>query len=180
MAVSPTPHLFTVKDYHRMAQADVFAPDERLELVDGKVLELAPIGSRHAACVKRLGRMFTLLLGERALVGIQDPVELSDVSEPQPDVALLRPRADFYAAAHPGASDVLLLVEVSESTAQYDRTTKLPLYLAAGVPEVWVVDLNAEVLHVAIPTGTRVVSRGESLAPGAFPDVVLEVAAIVG
>lgn len=163
-----------------MAQADVFAPDERLELVDGKVFELAPIGSRHAACVKRLGRSFTLLLGERAIVGIQDPIELSDLSEPQPDVALLRPRPDFYAAGHPRPSDILLLVEEAESTVQYDRTAKAPLYVAAGVPEVWVVDLSAEVVHVATASGTRLVRRGESLAPGAFPDVVLEVAAIVG
>lgn len=162
-----------------MAEADVFAPDERLELVDGKVFELAPIGSRHAACVKRLGRTFTFVLGERALVGIQDPIGLGELSEPQPDVALLRPQRDFYAAGHPGPGDVLLVVEVAESTVQYDRTTKVPLYLAAGVPEVWVVDLDAEVVHVATATGTRVVPRGESLAPTAFPDVVLEVAAIV-
>ena len=163
-----------------MAEADVFAPDERLELVDGKVFELGPIGSRHAACVKRLGRTFTLVLGERALVGIQDPIALGELSEPQPDVALLRPQRDFYAAGHPRPGDVLLVVEVAESTVQYDRTTKVPLYLAAGVPEVWVVDLNAEAVHVATATGTRVVPRGESLAPQAFPDAVLEAAAIVG
>ncbi len=179
VAFSPTAHRFTVKDYHRMAEADVFGPDDRVELLDGEVFELAPIGSRHAACVKRLTRLFMTQVGEGAIVGVQDPIQLSERSEPQPDVTLLRPRADYYAGGHPLPPDVLLVVEVSEATADFDRTTKLPLYVAAGIGEVWIVDLVAEVVHVATPGGTRTVARGGSLAPQAFPDLVLEVTAIV-
>ncbi len=180
VARSPTAYRFTVKDYHRMAEADVFPPDDRVELIDGEVLRMAPIGSRHAACVKRLARHFMCRVAERAIVGVQDPIQLSDLSEPQPDVALLRPRDDYYASGHPLPADVFLVIEVGELSDESDRATKLPLYLASGVPEVWVVDLGAEVVHMATGHGSRTVGRGDSLAPLAFPDVVLEVAAILG
>ena len=178
VALSPT-HRFTVKDYHRMAQAGVFAPEDRVELLDGKVFDLAPIGSRHAACVKRLARAF-MGVGDRAIVSIQDPVQLSELSEPQPDVALLRPRTDYYATGHSLPRHILLVAEVAEATARHDLTTKLPLYLAAGIPEVWVVDLNAEVVHVVTSAGTQVLSRRDSVAPQAFPDLVIEVTSLVG
>ncbi len=163
-----------------MAEAEIFDEDERVELLDGKVFELTPIGSRHAACVKRLARLLMALPESEATVGIQDPIELSEHSEPQPDLVLLRPRADYYATGHPTPGDVLLVVEVGDVTAQFDRTTKASLYLGSGIPEVWIVDLVAEVVHAVLPRGTRTITRGESLAPQAFPDLVLEVAAIVG
>ena len=162
-----------------MAEAKVFGPDDRLELIDGEVFEMAPIGSRHAACVRRLVRSFAQL-GERAIVSVQDPIELSERSEPQPDVTLLRPADDFYAIAHPAPADVLLAVEVADTTLAFDLERKAPLYLAAGISELWVIDVVREVVHVATPAGSRVVRRGESLAPQAFPDLVLEVSAIVG
>lgn len=181
VVLSPTAYRFTVKDYHRMAEADIFDPDDRVELIDGEVVKMAPIGSRHAACVKRLARLLiTALAAEDAVVSIQDPVVVSEHGEVQPDIGLLRPRADLYATGHPGPSDVMLLIEVADTTLSLDLGRKTELYLAGGIPEVWVVDLTAEVVHVATPVGRRAVGRGESLAPGAFPDLVVQVTDIVG
>ena len=172
---------FTVKAYHRMAEADVFAPDDRVELLDGRVYDMAPVGSRHAACVNRLSALLAAAIGGRAILSVQNPIYLDDRSEPQPDLALLRPRSDFYSGEHPHPSDVLLAVEVAEATLEYDLYEKLPRYLEAGIPEVWVVDVVREVVHLGTTTAApRTIARGETVAPEAFPDVVLEVAAILG
>jgi Uma2 family endonuclease len=114
------------------------------------------------------------------VISPRNPVQLDAYSEPQPDLLVLRPRDDFYSNSHPDPNDVLLVVEVSNATLRFDLGRKTALYLAGGVPEVWVVDVNAEVVHVATPAGTRTVARGETVAPQAFPDLVLEVPAIVG
>ena len=162
-----------------MAEAEVFDPDDRVELFDGRVYNMAPIGSRHAACVKRLAALFAAQIGSRAILGIQDPIYLDARSEPQPDLALLRPRPDFYAGEHPRPSDVLLAVEVAETTLEHDLHAKAPRYLEAGIPEVWVVDVVREVVHVTRGGTTSQLGAGESLAPLAFPDLVLEVTAIL-
>lgn len=140
--------LFTVDEYYAMAQAGVLKPDDRVELIGGEVLEMSPIGSRHAAHVNRLNRWLALALGEQVIVSVQNPVRLDDFNEPEPDLAVLKPRDDFYADAHPGASDVLLLVEVSDSSLVFDRKIKLPLYASHGIPEVWVVNLIEGVIEV--------------------------------
>lgn len=180
MAFSPTAYRFTVKDYHRMAEADVFEPDDRVELIDGEVFEMAPIGSRHAATVRRLTEALRSGVSGRAILGVRDPVHIGEHSEPQPDVTVLRPRPDFYAAHHPTPPDVLLVVEVADTTLRHDLLRKAPLYLAGGVPEVWVVDLVAGVVHVMRPEATTVLRAGDALSPLAFPDVPLDVAAILG
>jgi Uma2 family endonuclease len=180
VALSPMTYRFTVKDYHRMAEADIFEPDDRVELVDGKVFELAPIGSRHAACVKGLAHLWWSHVGERAIVSVQDPIQVGEMNEPQPDVAILRLRTDRYVNHHPAPPDIYLVIEVAETSLRHDLDLKTPLYLAGGVAEVWVVDLVAELIHVTTPAGTRTVGVGGSLAPAAFPDLVLEVAAILG
>ncbi len=180
MALSPTAYRFSVKDYHRMAEADLFEPDDRVELLDGRVYEMAPIGSRHAACVSRLSRLFASALGERVIVSVQNPISLDEHSEPQPDVALLRFAPDFYAGQHPGPADVLLAVEVAETTLAYDLEQKAPRYLAAGIPEVWVVDVVRDRVHVVTAGGARSAGRGETLAPLAFPTLAVEVVATVG
>jgi Uma2 family endonuclease len=180
VALSPTAYRFTVKDYHRMVEAEIFKPKERVELIDGEVVQMSPIGSPHGACVDRLTQRFILGLGERAIVRTQGPIQVGEFSQPQPDVALLRARSNFYADQHPMPPDVLLVVEVADTSLRYDLQRKAPLYIAGGVPEVWVVDLVAEVIHVATPAGSRTVGAGESLAPAAFPNVVLEVAGILG
>lgn len=137
-----TRHRLTVADYYRMAEAGVLPPDARVELIDGEVIDRAPIGTRHHAAMLRLSRQLQLSVGERALVSVQGPLSLGDLSQPEPDLMLLQPRADFYARAHPTAADVLLLVEVADTSARYDREIKLPLYARHGVPEVWIVDLH--------------------------------------
>ncbi len=138
----PQRHRITVHEYHRMAEVGLLAPDARVELIEGEIIDMVPIGSRHAAAVKRIAQTLTLSLADRATVSVQDPIRLSQYSEPQPDIALLRPRADFYAAVHPGPADVLLLVEVADSTLRFDRDIKLPLYACHGIPEVWLVDIE--------------------------------------
>lgn len=178
---------FTVDEFHRMAAAGIFAEDDRVELLDGEIVEMTPIGSRHAACVKRLvDILIPLQTARRAILSIQDPIRLGEHSEPQPDLALLNPRADFYAAAHPGPDDVLLVVEVAETSAAPDREIKVPLYARHGVPETWLVDLDAgqvEVFRQPSPEGYRemqTLQRGDTFAPQAFPDRRLAAADILG
>lgn len=179
--VAGRPRLFTVDEYHRMAEVGILTEDDRVELIEGEIVEMSPIGSRHVACVNRLTRLFTQEGGEGAIVSVQNPIRLSEYSEPEPDLALLRPRLDFYAEALPGPEDTLLVVEVMETSAEYDRQKKLPLYAQAGIPEVWLVDLAAECIEVyrqPSPGGYEEVQRrcrGERLAPQAFPDVELTV-----
>ena len=180
MAPSPTTYRFTVKDYHRIGELEIFEPDDRVELIDGKVFEMAPIGSRHAACVRRLAQMWWAHAGDRAIVLVQDPIQVGEMSEPHPDLALLRPRPDFYADHHPAPPDIHLVVEVADSSLRHDLDLKVPLYIAGGVPEVWVIDLVTDTVHVTRRGQTTELHAGDSLAPLAFPDLVLEVAAILG
>ncbi|MDX1657163.1 MAG: Uma2 family endonuclease [Candidatus Competibacteraceae bacterium] len=141
-------HRWTVEDYHRMAQAGLLGPDCRVELIDGEVVEMAPIGSRHGGKVNRLLHLLSRLMGDTAVVSAQNPVILGSHDELQPDIALLRWRKDFYETAHPTVADVLLLVEVSDSTLGYDRGVKLSRYALHGVPQVWIVNLRDRCLEV--------------------------------
>lgn len=146
-ALAPARHRLTVYDYHRMADAGIFGEDDRIELIDGDLIDMAPIGSDHAAVVNRLTEAFVLACAGRAIVSIQNPVRIDESSEPQPDVAILRRRDDFYATSgHPGPADILLLVEVADSSLRFDRTVKLPLYARAGIAELWIVDLQRRIL----------------------------------
>ena len=186
MAVPLLRRRFTVDEYHRMAEAGILTEDDRVELIEGEIVDMSPIGSRHAACVKRMTSFFYRQVGQKAIVSVQDPIRLTERSEPQPDVALLRPRPDFYTQAHPGSEDVLLVVEVAETSPDYDRTVKVPLYARSGIPEVWLVDLageGVEVYRTPTPQGyreVRHVRRGQCLAPEAFPDLDLAVDDILG
>ena len=185
MAVELVRHCFTVEEYHRMAQAGILTEDDRVELIEGEIVEMSPIGIRHAACVRRLNRLFSGWAGERAIVDIQNPIRLGGRSEPQPDLVLLRPRPDLYAASHPGPEDVLLVVEVAETSADADRAIKVPLYARAGIPEVWLVDLAGEYVEVyrdPTPPGYQLlqrVQRGQYLSPQALPDMALAVGDIL-
>jgi Uma2 family endonuclease len=131
----------TADEYERMGEAGIFPRDARLELIEGEIFEMSPIGSAHAACVKFLSGLLNRLFGGTLIVSVQDPVRLDDFSEPQPDVALLRRRDDFYRGAHPTAADVLLVVEVADTTVVTDRSVKIPLYARAGIPEAWLVNI---------------------------------------
>lgn len=140
-------HRITTEDYHRMGEAEVLAVDARTELIDGEILDMAPIGSRHASVVDRLTTMIVRAVGESAILRVQGPLRLGDLSEPEPDLALLRPRADYYRDALPGAADVLLVIEVADTTQRLDRRVKVPLYARHGIAEVWVVDLENALVH---------------------------------
>jgi Uma2 family endonuclease len=169
-----------------MGKAGILTEDDRVELIEGEIVQMPPIGSPHASGVRRVTRLFYVGLGDAAVVSVQDPLRLSNESEPVPDVILLRPRPDFYAAGHPTAADVLLLVEVSDTTLAYDLRRKVPLYAREGVPEVWVVDLNGQRILVyrdPSPTGYQmslILQRGDHLAPLAFPDLDFAINDILG
>ncbi|MDZ7753966.1 MAG: Uma2 family endonuclease [Gammaproteobacteria bacterium] len=141
-------HRLTVADYHRMGEAGLFAPGARTELIEGAIVDMTPIGSPHAGAVIRLNTAFSRVEGRIGIIAVQSPVVLGDLSEPQPDLALLRPREDFYARAHPRPEDVVLVVEVADTTVAFDRHTKLPLYARSRLPEAWLVDLPAGVLEI--------------------------------
>ncbi|MFL5383775.1 MAG: Uma2 family endonuclease [Longimicrobiaceae bacterium] len=134
-------HRFTVDEFHRMGEVGIFSEDDRVELINGEIVEMTPIGSQHAACVRKLDRWLQFLVGDDALVSTQLPIIIEDDGEPIPDVAVLRPRTDSYAESHPTPADILLVVEVSDSTVLFDRNVKRRLYAGAGIPEYWVVDL---------------------------------------
>ena len=178
-------HLLTVDEYHRMAESGVLAPDARVELIEGEVLDMATIGTRHASRVKRLTQLFTAVIGKSAIVAVQDPVRLDSRSEPQPDLSVLRPRDDFYDAAHPTAADVLLLVEVSDTTSRYDREIKAPLYARHGILELWVVDLDNNLLLVHRKPGNNgygevlQLSAPGKLSPQALPQAVVDLSRIL-
>jgi Uma2 family endonuclease len=178
-------HRFSVEDYHRMAQAGILGEDDRVELIDGEIVDMAPIGPRHAGTVKRLADLLSGALRGRAILSVQDPVRLGERSEPQPDVALLRPRADYYASGHPTAADVLLVVEVAETSADYDRQLKLPLYARHGIPEAWLVDLERTRVEVyRRPTAegygeVMTLGTGDALSPLALPDVSLPLSEVL-
>ena len=177
---------FTVGQYHLMIEAGVFPPEYRAELIEGEIIEMSPIGPRHASCVGRLTQMLALLLQRQAIVWVQNPLQLDDLSEPEPDICVLRPRADFYAESLPTPADALLVIEVSEATLDYDRTKKLPLYARAGVPEVWIVNLtDGRIETHAEPAGgayrlAGVANRGEELRSRGVADLSLDVSAVLG
>ena len=146
-AVAPARHKLDVDDYHRMADAGILGGDDRVELIDGDLIDMAPIGQGHAAIVGGLTEALFIACAGRAIVWPQNPVRLDRTSEPQPDLAVLRRRADFYATGEPpGPADVLLVVEVADTSLRYDRTVKLPLYARAGIAEFWIIDLQRRLI----------------------------------
>lgn len=177
---------FTVDEYERMAEAGILGKDDRVELVEGEIVEMAPIGPPHGGSVNRLTHRFTSLLRDRVIVSMQNPVRLGTFSEPQPDLTLLRPRPDFYEKSHPEPDDVLLLVEVASSTVSYDRSIKLPLYAKWGVVQVWLVNLDVSVIEVYRwhEDGTygepEIVRDTDRVIIDAFPDVVITAVDVLG
>jgi Uma2 family endonuclease len=142
-------HRFSAEDFHRMAEAGILSEDDRVELIRGEVVEMSPVGKRHMAALKRLlNALFPLQQAKKVLIQVQDPLRLFPDTEPQPDLVLLSYREDFYRERVPEAKDALLVVEVAETSLDHDLKVKLPLYAQAGIPEVWVVDLVREKVHV--------------------------------
>jgi len=172
---------FTVAEYDRMIEAGILLEDERIELIDRAIVTMSPIGVRHVGCVNILNSLLTEALGRTVIVSVQNPVHLGEHSEPQPDVTVLRPRGDSYSHSLATAADILLLIEVAETSLDYDRTVKVPLYARAGIPEVWVINLAAETVEVYTEPGTpayqsvRTRKKGDTLTPTALPDLTLPV-----
>ena len=182
MVVQPRDRMFTVDEYYRMAEAGILRPDERVELVDGRIVAMNPIGSPHAWCVSRLNRIFARR--DDILVNVQNPVRLDDHSEPEPDLTILR--LETPQDRHPRSEDVLLVVEVADTSLTYDRQTKGPLYARHGIPEFWIVDLGGERVEVHREPSlagyrmVRVFQRGEPVSPAFAPDLVIDVDTILG
>jgi len=186
MAVQLQRRLFTVDEYERMVEAGILTENDRVELVDGEIVNMAAKGSHHSACLNRIMDLFYRFARPKAIVRVQDPVRLSDYSEPEPDLALVRLRDDLYENAHPRPDDVYLLVEVSDSTLAYDRGVKLDIYARAGIKEVWIVNLPNEVIEVyARPGGgnyrdMREARRGEAIEVRELPGLAFGVNDILG
>jgi len=180
--LAPAKHRFSVQDYYRMAETGVLRPDARVELLDGEIVDMSPIGPFHGGVVNRLTRLFILLSKDRWQLSSQNPLRLNDDSEPEPDVMLLKPSPDDYTSSHPRPADVFLLVEVSDSSWAIDVEKKLPLYGRAGVMEAWIVDLNEAAIEIHREPhfngyGSKTILRaGDQARPLAFPDAVVDVA----
>ncbi|MCC7449379.1 MAG: Uma2 family endonuclease [Anaerolineae bacterium] len=178
--------LFTVDEFHRMGETGIFSADDRVELIEGEIIHMPPIGSYHAAHVDRLNMLLYPHVAQIAIIRVQSPIELTDHSEPQPDLALLKPRKDFYAGSHPLSSDVLLVIEVADTTVHDDRTVKTLLYAAAGIPEMWLIDLPAAVIDVCSnPVDEQYqtiqhLKRGDALTSPTIHELVLKVEDILG
>ena len=157
--------LLTVGDFHKMGEAHILSEDDRVELIEGELINMAPIGSMHAGYVTRLLRLFMQRVGDQAVVFVQNPIQLPPRNEPLPDITLLRPRPDDYTTGLPGPSDVLLVVEISDTTLAYDRDAKMPIYARHGIPEAWVIDVNAKQVMVFLDPGQtgyqRVLTLGQ-------------------
>ena len=188
MAMPLAGHRFTVDEYHRMGEAGVFHEDDRVELIDGQVVEMTPIGPAHSGCVNRLNALFAPLAGRQSTVSVQNPVVMGEHEEPQPDFAVLRYRADGYRERHPGTPDVLLVIEVADTSVEADRRTKIPLYARTGIPEAWLVNLPADTIECYREPGAgaggyaslRTAKRGETLTPLQVPGIKLRVDDILG
>lgn len=182
----PALRRFNVDEYYEMARAGILGRDDRVQLIEGEIIEMPAIGNRPAAFVARLTRLLITRLGEAARVRVKSPVRLSEYSEPEPDLAVVKPRSDFYVGAHPVPEDILLLIEVADSTIRFDRSVKIPLYAHSGIPEVWLLNVEREIVEVSrdpargVYQSVQVHRRGERIDIQAFPELSLAVDEILG
>jgi Uma2 family endonuclease len=180
-----TKHRFSVKEYYRMAETGVLRPDARVELLNGEIIDSSSVTPLHASTKRWLSNHFIQIANERFIVGVSSPLHLDDHSEPEPDVMLLKPASDDYTSRHPQPDDVFLLIEVSDTTLDYDHEEKLPAYGRAGVAEVWIVNLNETTIEVYREPhftgyGSKTILRaGDTIAPLAFPDAAVDVAKLL-
>jgi Uma2 family endonuclease len=185
MKLAHRKHQFTISEWHKMGKYNIFEPHARMELIEGEIIDMAPIGPSHGGRVKRLNHLFSRQLGDSAIIGVQDPIQIRDDSEPEPDLAILRPEPNFYTERHPKPDDILLLIEVSDTTINYDRDKKVPLYANNGIVEFWLVDLGEETIEIYLephPQGyaqKRIAKSGEILVPSQLPQVTMAVSDIL-
>lgn len=148
MAVQLARRLINVKEYYSMYQAGILKETDRVELIHGEIIEMSPIGSKHAAAVSKLNNFLKDIIKEAALINVQNPIQINDLNEPEPDLIILKPKDNYYADAHPKPADTFVIIEVSDSTYDYDKQIKLPLYASAGIPEFWLINLNKNEIEV--------------------------------
>ncbi|KAM3114805.1 Uma2 family endonuclease [Phormidesmis sp. 146-33] len=171
----------SVQDYHRIAEAGIFRPEERVELLEGQLIKMAAKGTAHSAAVSRVEGLLRTQLGSQALLRLQDPIRLNDYSEPEPDIAIVAPDPGYYENHHPIPSEVFWLIEVSDTTLKYDREVKAPSYARSGIVEYWILDVNQRVLHVYRSPSQNgyqseiALAEESQIAPLAFPDCVISV-----
>jgi Uma2 family endonuclease len=176
---------FTVDDFQRMGEIGIFGPEPRVELIDGEIYRMNPIGPSHGGRVKRLMATFSSSLGSRVVVSVQDPLQIQPRRQPQPDIMLLKPRDDYYTISHPTAADVLLIIEVADTTLAYDRGAKAQIYAQAGLADYWIVDVTHQQLLVfrqptdGVYRSVETLIAGDTIQPLAFPDLTLAVADIL-
>src|SRR5258708_10013374 len=180
MSVQLQRWVFTVDEYTRMAEAGILSEDDRTELIEGEIIRMSPIGKRHASIIIRLTRILGPIVGDNAFLSIQNPLQLDSYSQPQPDIALLKPREDLYADGIATPESVLLLIEVCDSSLSYDKEVKLLLYAKAGIPEVWIEDLPGDKIEAySNPVkgkyqNSRIIRRGDSISPERLPVLVFK------
>jgi len=181
-----TPKRFRVEDFRKMTEVGILPEESGWEVIDGFLIDKMSIGSRHASTVKRLNKIFTNLVGNATIISVQDPIQIDDYNEPEPDIAILEPREDFYEKNHPLPQDVLLLIEVSDSTIEYDRGVKKTLYAEAGITEYWLVSLQANTIEVySQPKNgnyrlARILESGETIEAVAVKNLKLQIDEILG
>jgi Uma2 family endonuclease len=186
MSVQLEHWVFSVDEYHRMLETGILTEDDHVELIEGEIVKMSPIGSRHVACVNRLNGLLNRKVGQDVIVSVQNPFRLDNYSEPEPDIALIKPRDDFYAQSLATPADLLLIIEVADTSAEVDRRVKLPIYARAGIPEVWLINLPEDRVeaHAEAVNGVyqkvRILKRGESLSSESIPKLVLSVDEILG
>jgi Uma2 family endonuclease len=181
----PQKHKVSVSEWRKMGKSNIFPPEARMELIKGEIIDMAPIGPSHAACVKNLIELVANQKGKAAFINVQNPIQLSNFSEPEPDFVLLRPSPTLYKKGHPTAVDILLLIEVSDTTVKHDREVKIPLYAKDGIVECWRVDLNEFQVEVYLNptangyTSQRIFESGQTLIPLQLPHIKIPVSDIL-
>ena len=186
MTLPLTRRPFTTTEYHQLIAAGVLTEDDRVELLNGEIIQMSAIGPRHAACVNRLIAFLSRKTGRFAIIAAQNPIRLDNYSEPEPDISLLKPREDFYAENHPVPADILIAIEVADSSLEYDRNIKLPSYARAGIPEAWLVDLISDRIevhsqpHNGIYQEVRIVQREQKVVSRSIPQLKLKAEDILG
>jgi Uma2 family endonuclease len=170
MATEVMKRLINVDEYYKMAEVGILKPGDRVELINGEIYEMSPIGSRHGSVVKTLAMILNEIFKGEAVIGIQDPVRLDESNEPEPDISILKYRADFYSQAHPGAHDILAIIEVADSSLRHDKQVKMPLYANYGIPAYWIIEIATKQITVHLdPVGNsyssqRVYGIGDEIA----------------
>lgn len=186
MSYPVTRRRFTVVEYHQMIANGILTRDDRVELLNGEIVEMSPISPTHASAVKLITRFFHRRVDDSVVISVQDPIQLDDYSEPQPDIALLKARSDFYKLSHPKVDEILLVIEVAESSVVRDRVVKMPAYARALIAELWLVDLQQDLIEVYHSPANgayqvvRQARRGETLTPQLLPTLSVQAEEMLG